>query len=191
MHQALEHQEHAQHAAAHGGKHAALIVAVLAALLAITEQQARHAEITVNTDGILAADSWDQFQGKSTRQQMSEDLARMAIAMDPATTPTDNDKFVALAKQYQDEARRFAKDPKDGKDAIAVRARAYEEQRGEALEKAHSFDNAAAAFELGIVLATASAITNSKLLVRFSLLMGLIGIVIGILGLTYPSLSAF
>ena len=87
MHQALEHQEHAQHSAAHGSKHAALIVAVLAALLAVTEQQARHAEIKVNTNSILAADSWDQYQGKSTRQQMSEDLARMAIVMDPATDP--------------------------------------------------------------------------------------------------------
>jgi hypothetical protein len=191
MHQALEHQEHAQHAAAHGSKHAALIVAVLAALLAVTEQQARHAEIKVNTNSILAADSWDQYQGKSTRQQMSEDLARMAIVMDPATDPAENDKFVALAKQYQDEAQRFAKDPKDGKGAIAERARAFEEARGEALEMAHSFDNAAAAFELGIVLATASAITNSKLLIRFSLLMGAVGIVIGILGLTDPALSAF
>ena len=191
MHQALEHQEHAEHAAKHGHKHAALIVAVLAALLAITEQQGRHAEIKVSNNGILAADAWSQYQAKSTRQLMSEDLSRLVMAFDPGTDPVLAAKRQALAKQFQDDATRFAKDPKDGKDAISVRARAFEDDRSEALERAHSFDNAAAALELGIVLATASAITMSTLLVRFALLMGAVGLVLGVLGLTFPELAAF
>jgi len=48
--QTLEHNEHAQHAAEHGGKRAALLIAVLAALLATGEVQAKHAEIFVDED---------------------------------------------------------------------------------------------------------------------------------------------
>jgi tetraacyldisaccharide-1-P 4'-kinase len=191
MQKALEHQEHAQHAAEHGGKHAALIVAVLAALLAVTEQQAKHAEIKVEANAVLADDAWNQYQGKSTRQVMSTDLARMLGALDAPADPAMAERRRALAKSFDDDAARFQGDPKDGKNAIAERAKEFEETRDQALERSHSFDNAAAAFELGIVLATASAITSSRMLVRFSLIMGAIGFVLGVLGLVAPSLGAF
>jgi len=113
------------------------------------------------------------------------------MAFDSSTDPALVAKRQALAKQFQDDATRFAKDPKDGKNAISVRARAFEDDRSEALERAHSFDNAAAALELGIVLATASAITMSNLLVRFALLMGVVGVTLAVLGLTFPDLAAF
>jgi hypothetical protein len=61
MSEALEHHEHAEHAATHGSKRTALLIAVLAALLAITEQQGRHAEIRVSINSILAADAWSQY----------------------------------------------------------------------------------------------------------------------------------
>ena len=64
----LEHTEHAEHLA-HGHGHsddpdgrrnqmAALLVAVLAVGLALSEQGAKHAEIRVQQDSILAADAW-------------------------------------------------------------------------------------------------------------------------------------
>jgi len=122
---------------------------------------------------------------------MSEDLSRLVMAFDAGNDPAMAARRQALAKQFQDDATRFAKDPKDGKEAISVRARAFEADRSEALERAHSFDNAAAALELGIVLATASAITMSTLLVRFALLMGVVGVTLAALGLTFPDLAAF
>jgi hypothetical protein len=191
MHQQLEHHEHAQHAAEHGSKAAALIVAVLAALLAVTEQQAKHAEIAVDANAIAAADAWNQFQGKSTRRTVSQNMSQVLAALDPTTDPALAQRRAALIKKLDDDATRFQKDPNDGQDAIATRARAFEEARTESLERAHSFDNAAAAFELGIVLATASAITVSKMLVRFALVMGAVGLVFGALALTFPSLGAF
>ena len=39
--------------------------------------------------------------------------------------------------------------------------------------------------------ATASAITMSTLLVRFALLMGVVGVAMAVLGLTFPDLAAF
>jgi hypothetical protein len=191
MHQALEHQEHAEHAAAHGSKHAALIVAVLAALLAITEQQAKHAEIGVQTNAVLAADSWAQYQAKSIRQMVSTDLSQLIPLLGANAEPALLAKRAALAASFGKDAAAYDRDPQDGKKAIAERAHRYEELRGAALERSHTFDNSAAALELGIVLATASAITASGMLVRFSLLMGAVGLILGIIGFIHPEYGAF
>jgi hypothetical protein len=98
---------------------------------------------------------------------------------------------LTFAKKLQEDSTRFAKDPKDGKEAIMERAKGFEEVRNHSLEQSHSFDNASAALQLGIVLATASVIANSTLLIRFAILMGAIGVVLGVLGVTMPELGAF
>jgi hypothetical protein len=161
MDKALEVHEHAHHAAHQGSKSAALLIAVLAAILAVCEQL------------------------------MSQDLSAMLASLDPPEDATFAQKREALSKRLSDDAARFQKDPNDGKDAIAVRARQFEMTREEALERAHTFDNAAAALELGIVLATASAITASTMLIRLSMMLGVAGVALAILGATYPSLGAF
>ena len=84
-----EHAEHAEHAALHGNKMAALLIAVLAAALAICEQQAKRAEISVEANAILAADTWNEYQAKSVRSAMAQDLERVAATLD---TPTEPDR---------------------------------------------------------------------------------------------------
>jgi Domain of unknown function (DUF4337) len=189
--QVLEHHEHASHAFEHGAKGAAILVAGLAALLAVSEQQAKHADIKVQTRAVLAADAWSQYQAKSIRQLLSLDMAAILSALEPSSDTAFSQRRAAVIKQFTEDAEHFAKDPKDGKDAIARRARDFETERDDSLERAHTFDNAAASFELGIVLATASAITVAKLLFRLALLMGGVGIVLAALGWTAPEWGAF
>jgi hypothetical protein len=85
---------------------------------------------------------------------------------------------------------RYETDPKDGKGAVAERARAFEEEREHSLEQTHSYHNGAAGMELGIVMATASAITRSKMLIWAALVVGLIGGVFAVLGLVAPEIGA-
>jgi hypothetical protein len=204
----LEHHEHAEHLAhqaeshgggAHdksgheageGGRMAALMVAVLAAGLAITEQGAKHAEIRVSENTILAADAWAQYQAKSTRGTFSEDLSGMISVLGPADEAVTKSraKFAAKLKDDQD---RFDNDPNDGKNAIAQRARGFEEVRDHSLEETHAYHNGAAAMELGIVLTTASAIIHSRLLMVMAFGLGLIGSVLAVLGFLAPELGAF
>jgi hypothetical protein len=191
VNETLEHTEHAHHAAQHGNKGAALLIAALAAMLAIIEQQASHAEIRANINGIFAADAWSQYQGKSTRQTVAEDISQALDVLGSGTDPDATARRLALAKKLQDDGKRFASDPKDGKEAIVSRAHGFEEVRNHALEQAHCFDNAAASLQLGIVLATASVIANSPWLIRFALAMGAVGLVLGLLGLVKPELGAF
>ena len=189
--QSIEHVEHATHAAEHGAKNAALLVAILAACLALTEVQAKHAEMQVEESSISVADSWNQYQAKSIRQAVSRDLQHLAATMDAPASPDLATRRQELLAGLQSEQDHYESSPTDGKRVITQRAHGFEHERDHARERAHAFDNAAAAFELGIVLATASAITSSKMLIRFAAGLGLAGILLGVLGFTEPSWGAF
>ena len=186
-----EHVEHAEHAHEHGNKQAALLIAVLAAVLAVCEQQAKRADIGVEENAVLAADTWNEYQAKSIRAAQSHDLELLAGTLN---APTDTARLTLreeFIKQMRTDQQHYEDDAKTGKGALAARARRYEELRRENLERAHTFDNAAAALELGIVLSTASAITSSKLLLRFGMVMGAIGVVLALFGAVAPGLVVF
>jgi hypothetical protein len=202
MLKSLENHEHAEHMAhaSHphtehadnnsGSQHAALLVAVLAACLAITEQGAKHAEIRVAENSIFAIDAWSQYQAKSTRGSFSKDFSDMLGVLGVAD-PEVAALRTKLAERLKQDQDRFESDPKDGKKAIAQRAEAFEEVRDHSLEQTHAYHNAAAAMELAIVLSTASAITKSRLLIIMALCLGIAGGVIAVLGYVAPQLGAF
>jgi hypothetical protein len=183
--------EEAVHAAHSNNKHAALVIAVLAAALAICEQQAKRAEVELTERAVLAADTWNEYQAKSIRAAISHDLASLAASLDEPVGVERAALRMQTVKQLTDDETHYNKDPKTGKDALAEQARRYEEQRTQALERSHSLDNAAAALDLGIVLATASVITASSPLLIFAYVMGVLGIVLGAAGVLAPSLLVF
>lgn len=186
-----EHIEHAEHAHEHGSKRAALVIAVLAAILAVCEQQAKRADIAVVENAVLAADTWNEYQAKSVRAALAHDLEQFADSLD---LPVGADRVV-IRKDYisrlESDQVHYVKDPENGKDVLSAHARRYEDKRHDSLERAHTYDNAAAALELGIVLSTASVITNAKFLLRFSYVMGSIGLILALFGAIAPSLVVF
>jgi hypothetical protein len=186
-----EHAEHAEHAAEHGNKRAALLIAVLAAALAVCEQQAKRAEITVETNAVLAADTWNEYQAKSVRSAMAQDLERVAGTLDTPANAELAAKREAVLKLLHSDREHYDNDPKNGKQALSDQARQYEEIRDHQLERAHAFDYAGAALELGIVLSTASVITSAKLLLRFAFLMGAVGLAFALGGVVAPEMVAF
>ncbi len=200
----LEHHEHAEHMAhghgsgdhgaagtnEHNNQMAALLVAVLAAGLAITEQAARHAEIRVQQNAIFATDAWAQYQAKSTRGTFSKDMSDL-IATLGASDPETMGRRARLIESLKRDQERYEKDPKDGKSAIAHRAEEFEHERDHSLEQTHAYHNGAAAMELGIVLSTASAIIKSKMLVRIALGLGIFGGIIAVLGYFNPHNATF
>ena len=110
-----EHAEHAEHAAQHGNKNAALLIAVLAAGLAICEQQGKHAEIAVEANAVLAADTWNEYQAKSVRSAIAQDLERMIGTLDQPAQPELAVQRKAVIKQLRDDRMHYDNDPKTGK----------------------------------------------------------------------------
>nr|WP_321986567.1 DUF4337 family protein [uncultured Lichenicoccus sp.] len=191
MEQQLEHHEHAGHAAEHGNKHAALLIAILAACLAISEQGAKHAEIRVNENSIAAADAWTQYQGKSIRQALAHDLAALGATLDAPSSPQGAVARRQVLDLLAQEQSHYDTDPGDGKRAIAARAHGFETARDLSLQRTHSYDNAAAALELAIVLATVSVIAASQMLFTASLALGAAGLVLTLLGWLAPAYGMF
>ena len=214
MLKSLEHHEHAEHIShgkhgGHGGDHgskpadagahgekdkvnpkyAALLVACLAAGLAISEQGAKHAEIKVQENAISMADTWAQYQAKSTRGTIARDIMLLAGVMEFAT-PEQQAKRDQLVEALKRDQERYDKDPEDGREVIAKRAHAFEHARHHALEQTHAYHNGSAAFEIGIVVATASAIIGSVMLLRLAMGFGAAGIVLALLGYFAPHLGA-
>lgn len=194
MSEALEQHEQSEHLAhgergLHGSRFAALVVAVLAAGLALSEQGARHAELRLQQNAIAATDAWAQYQAKSTRASAAREMRSVVAALEPASPDAKarRDQAIELLTREQD---RFENDPKDGKDAVAARARSFERERDHAQEQTHTYHNGSAAMQLAIVLATASAIIGSRLLITMALIVGVAGLIFSLLGWFAPELGA-
>ena len=214
----LEHHEHAEHiahAAAHAGAHegahegahnpshaglkgkllsaqlAALLVSGLAAGLALAEQGAKHAEIKVQANLVNAVDAWAQYQAKSTRGTIAKDIGSVITALDPPASQEVADRRALVVKGLVADQERFDKDPLDGREAIARRARDFEAARDHALEQTHAYHNASAAMELGIVLSTASALIGSRYLIVAAMVLGAAGVACTLAGYFAPEWGAF
>jgi hypothetical protein len=186
MSETMEIHEHAEQAAEGGRKHAALLIAIIAAGLAFCEQGAQHADTHMTESAVAATDIWAEYQAKSIRANEARDLASLAGALQ-ATSP---DAAAKLQAQFASDIARFETDPKSGKAALAAHARGLEAERDHAHERLEAFDNAAAALQLGIVLTTASVITGSMMLIYGGLALGLIGGGFALLALVAPALAA-
>jgi hypothetical protein len=184
-----EHQEAAEQAH-EGNKRAALLVAALAAILALSEQGAKHAEMRVDDSSIAATDTWAQYQAKSTRVSMAHDFADLVAAFPAPADPQAAARMTSLQARLATDLKHYDSGP-DGRPAIATHAADLEHARDHALSRAHAFDNAAASLELGIVLVTASVIVGVTGLLWFGAALGALGVVLAVLALVAPSIAAF
>ncbi len=197
--ESLERHHHAGHMAHGKDDHeisrstqwTALLVAALAAGLAIAEQGARHAEIRVQQRAIDTTDAWSQYQAKSTRGTVARDIAALAGALDVGSDPAAIARRDAVVAKLTSDAEGYDHDPKDGREAIAHRAHEFEHLRDHATEQTHAYHNGSASYQLGIVLATASAIMQSRALVLLAAGLGVAGVVLSILGYVAPEWGAF
>ena len=108
-------------------------------------------------------------------------------------TAGDDAAKAALQKQiddWQKTAARYRSEPEtgEGTEQLAERAKHAEHERDEATAKYHHFELASAAFQIGIVLASATIITGMIALAWISGLLTLAGIAMTALGIFVPHL---
>jgi hypothetical protein len=183
---AQHHAEEAGHVAG-SNKRIALLISVFALFLAFSETLAKSAQTEGLSDNVEASNLWAFFQAKTIRittLRTAADAAKLqvaAIADPPLKAAMDKqiDTWLKTAARYEDEA-----DPPEGRKQLMARAKEAEHKRDTALARYHHYEVASAAFQIAIVLASASVITGMMLLTW-------IGGGLGVLGLGFMAIGLF
>src|SRR5665213_2975611 len=189
-HESMEHAEHAEHASGEYRK-IALLIAVIALCLALSETLGKGAQTESISKNVESSNLWAFFQAKSIRRttvQTQADQAKLGLG-----TAGDEAAKAAVQKQiddWQKTAARYRSEPetKEGTEQLAERAKGAEEERDLAEAKYHHYELASAAFQIGIVLASATIITGIMALAWISGLLTLVGIAFTALGIFMPHL---
>ena len=188
-HENLEHAEHAEHASHGGNKKIALLISVLALFLAFTETLGKGAQTESISLNIKASDTWNFFQAKTIRQTnirtAADNLAALAPSIEKPEIKATMEKQI---ETWRATAMRYESDPKekDGRKELREQAESYEHQRDNQLARYHQFELGSAAFQIGIVLASAEVITGMVVLGWLSGLVGLVGLIFSAFGLWAP-----
>ena len=189
-HESMEQADQAKEAS-HENRNIALLIAVIALCLALSETLGKGAQTDSISKNVEASNLWAFFQAKSIRRTTVQTAAEqtklgLGVAGDEATK-------AALQKQideWQKTAARYRSEPEtnEGSEQLSERAKHAEEERDLAEAKYHHFELASAAFQIGIVLASATIITGIVTLAWISGLLTLAGITMTALGIFVPHL---
>jgi hypothetical protein len=188
-HESMEQADQAKEASSENRK-IALLIAIIALCLALSETLGKGAQTESIGKNVEASNLWAFFQAKSIRRtvvQTAAEQSRFSLgAADDATR-------AALQKQiddWQKTAARYRSEPESGEgtEQLAERAKHAEEERDLAEARYHHYELASAAFQIGIVLASATIITGMIVLAWISGLLALAGIAFTALGLFLPHL---
>jgi Domain of unknown function (DUF4337) len=185
---------HAPHE--HDNKTVALVISVLALMLAISEIFGQKAQTQTLQSNIEASNLWAFYQAKTIRKTVTEgfadelDLIQMG-PLDPAQKKAMSErvaKWRAAADRYESEQGKPIKDaqgketgkfgPGEGRKELVGRATEAEATRDKYGRKHVRFEFATGAFQIAIVLASASIITGMVLLLWMAGGLGAIGVLL-------------
>jgi hypothetical protein len=193
-HENLEHAEHAEHASHGGNKRIALLISVLALFLAFSETLGKSAQTTAITLNVTSNDLWAFFQAKTIRMTvLSTASEQLQVAADTSTDAAAKATMTKTIENWKKNAARYNDEPEtnEGRKQLAARAKAAEHQRDEALARYHNYEFASAAFQIGIVLASATIITGMMVLAWLSGALGVAGLAFTAFGLWTPHILDF
>ena len=189
-HESMEQADQAKEAS-HENRNIALLIAVIALCLALSETLGKGAQTESISKNVEASNLWAFFQAKSIRRTVVQTAAEQAKLSE--TPAADDAAKATLQKQidsWQKTAARYRSEPEtgEGQDQLSERAKHAEEERDLAEAKYHHFELASAAFQIGIVLASATIITGIIALSWVSGLLAVAGIAFTALGIFMPHL---
>ena len=189
-HESMEQAEQAKEASSENRK-IALLIAVIALCLALSETLGKGAQTELISKNVELSNLWAFFQAKSIRRtvvQTASEQSKLGLG-----AASDDAAKAAAQKQideWQKTAARYRSEPEtgEGTEQLAERAKHAEEERDLAEAKYHHFELASAAFQIGIVLASGTIITGIMALAWISGILTLAGIAITGLGIFVPHL---
>ncbi len=188
MSESLEHADHAKEAAREN-RTIALLIAVIALCLALSETLGKGAQNEAISKNVEVSDLWAFYQAKTIRRTVVLTTAEQSKFL--LGTITDDTARAAAQKQienWQKTAARYGSEPETGEGSEQLSARAVhaQEERDFATARYHHFELSSAAFQIAIVLASATIITGIFALAWISGLLALAGIAIGAFAVINP-----
>ena len=176
-------------------RRAALIIAILALFLALSEAGAKNAQHLSTEKNIESSDLYNFYQAKKVRSTIFEAASEMLESQ--RTGFTDPKAQEALERQVADfkaKVAQFEKDPKkpeDSMDAIQERANDATEGRELANRRLEHYEFGSGLFQIAIVLASAAIITGIAALMWLSVALGAVGVVLTAFGFFAPNVITF
>lgn len=208
----IQHEEHG-HGGGHGkgvaesqNKKIALLISVIALCLAFSETLGKSAQTAALSYNVEASNYWAFYQAKTIRQttlQASNELLkfeRMRIDGESSNDALKKamsdriDNWTRTTARYESEPgeRPAAKDINlnppygEGRRELSALALAAQAKRDTAMEKYHHYEVASAAYQIGIVLASAAVITGMVVLAYVAAGLGILGLIFTGIGLFAP-----
>ncbi len=170
----LEHAKLAEETAARReafGRHAAVLVSVLAALLAIASLAGNRATTEALLSQQKSSDAWNEFQANSLKRHINEGEAAMLRTL-AVGGPRETDALgradaldAAVATKYR-----------PNQDGLQHKAQDLEHERDVAEARHRGFQVAEAAFQLAIVLASISIVARAVPFLWAAGTLGLMGL---------------
>ncbi len=179
--------EELPHEVAREDKRVALLISILALSLAVVETGAKSAQTEAISHNVDSTDAWSFYQARTIRQTVVRTATELAELTKPAD-PAARAAIEAQQKVWRDTIARWEDDPKgrDGKKQLAEKAQHIEELHQTALARYHLYEYGAALLQVAIVVASASIITTVPLLAVGSIVLGLCGGALGLVGWLAP-----
>jgi hypothetical protein len=188
IHETIEKAQEGEHSQ-YFNRRIALLIAVLALFLSFSETLGKSAQTEAIGANVESSDLWAFFQAKSIRvTQVNTAADAMLVAADAASDPATKASMQKQIDAWKKTAARYDSEPStgEGRKELAERAKEAEAKRDLALAKYHHYELASAAFQVGIVLASAAVITGALALAWLGGGLGVVGLALMLFGFFAP-----
>ena len=172
-------------------KRVALLIAILALFLALSEMLGKSAQTEALSANVEASDLWAFYQARVIRLTTLRTAAdTLKVDLPLVNDPAVKEGREKLINSWQKTIERYESDPEkhDGRKELEERAHEAERTRNSSLTQYHHYEFASAALQIGIVLASASIITGTMLLAWLGMGLGVVGAALIGLGFAAPQL---
>jgi hypothetical protein len=176
-------------------KSVALMIAVLALFLALSEAGAKKAEHHSTEKNIEASDLYNFYQARKVRMSLFETSEKAFEAISPIIT--DEKAKAGVEKQigaWKAAAAKFENNPErpeDNLEKIQERAKEAGEARELWNKRLEHFEFASGALQISIVLASAAIISGVSALAWGAGVLGILGAVLMAFGYLAPNVLSF
>jgi hypothetical protein len=160
-------------------RRAAVIIAVMAACLALTEFAEKDAQTSFLSSHIAASDIWAQYQAKSVRRTVLSSEAELLESLPGSSNAAIQQRIAASLAR----ANHMRSEPgDDGMEQLAQRAHAEEHLRDHEMHRKNMLEVASGGLQIAIVLASISVVIDLPLFMIASVLLGIASALCGLVG---------